>query len=211
MNKTVVAIGAHHDDIEIGCAGTLLNLRDKGYRIILIVLTDGGNWKDKDKDIRKIEQDRSGKMLGADSIYYLNEKDGKLQVTSNIIDELSNILYKENPDIIFTHYGDDTHQDHRNANMITLSANKNKNIIMYQSVSSINFIANIFFDITECFDDKVKVLNCFESQVRKYNLRGDSLIDSIEIFGKINGKKIGKKFAEGFIAYNLNTECLIGE
>ena len=59
----ILAIGAHPDDIEIGCGGTLLKYRDKGFSVFLMVLTDGQFGASK--EVRKQEQIRSSKILDA--------------------------------------------------------------------------------------------------------------------------------------------------
>lgn len=45
--KNVLVIGAHPDDIEIGCIGTVLKLKNEGKKIIYLVMTNGGNWEKK--------------------------------------------------------------------------------------------------------------------------------------------------------------------
>ena len=64
----ILAIGAHPDDIEAGCGGTLLKYAQNGHRIFLMVMTDGD--KGGSSDVRKREQERSAKQLRAEKIFW---------------------------------------------------------------------------------------------------------------------------------------------
>jgi LmbE family N-acetylglucosaminyl deacetylase len=81
MKKTVLAIGTHPDDIEIGCAGTLSILNNQGYELVFLVTTlgeEGSNLISKSKlsDIRKKEAQKSAHLLGASKIIFLGLPDG---------------------------------------------------------------------------------------------------------------------------------------
>lgn len=209
--KKVLAIGAHPDDIEIGCGGTLLRMKELGWEISLLIATDGSNWTLKNKEVRKIEQEQSSYFLKAQKTYYLDYKDGSLMVKPEIIDQISEIVEFENPDIIFIQYHNDTHQDHRAIHELSMSACRRRtNILEYQSVTSVDFQASIFFDISENFVQKIELLDCFKSQVSKYENRNESLKKRLKVMGSSQGNNIGVDNAEGFVPAHilLNDFCI---
>lgn len=163
----ILAIGAHSDDIEFGCYGTLALLSHK-YKIIFLILTNseiGGN-----KEIRKIEADKSARFMGAE-IEFLNFSDGKLEQNGDSVRAVSDVIKRNKVDTVFSHYFYDTHQDHVASSLITLSAtstNKNiKNIFLYESPSTKNFLPTVFYNISSVFQKKLKALSYFESQKDK--------------------------------------------
>lgn len=198
MEKNVLAVGAHPDDIEIGCGGTLLSLGKNGYNIYLVIFTNGENWEDKDRNIRIKEQERASSYLNVKKTFYLNYPDGLLNKTPKAIDTLSKIISKINPDLIFTHYYEDNHQDHKSVFEITCSATKNRSILQYESVTSRNFKPNSYYNITSLFSSKIQLVSKHESQVKKYLQRQDPLKEKIELFNKIHGINSGVQYAEAF-------------
>lgn len=121
----ILAIGAHPDDIEFGCYGTL-SLLSNNQKVIFLILTNGeigGNG-----EVRKTEAEKSAKMMGAE-IKFLDFPDGKLEQNGDSVRAVKDIIERNNIDTVFTHYFHDTHQDHVKSSLITLSASSgNQNI-----------------------------------------------------------------------------------
>jgi len=73
----ILAIGAHPDDIEFGCGGTLSKYSEKGHKVYMLVLSKGD--KGGDSDVRQKEQENSARILRAETLYFGDYKDtGKL-------------------------------------------------------------------------------------------------------------------------------------
>ncbi len=205
----ILAIGAHPDDIELGCAGSLLKFKEIGCNVIYAIMTNGENWNMKKEDIRIIEQQNACNELGVDKIYWMKLKDGSLKVDTKIIDEIEKIILENDIDIVFSNYKNDTHQDHMELFKIVESATRFcPNVFYYEGLSSKGFEPNIFFDISIYIERKKNIINKFESQVTKYNNRNFNLIELIECKNRINGIKLSQKYAEGFKVGKANFDKL---
>lgn len=203
MNN-VLLVGAHPDDIEIGCTGTILKLKKNGKKVYCVVMTNGGNWEKKTYEDRLDEQKNSFNHLSIDKVIYGPCQDGNIKHIPNLIDFISEIIRKYQIDTIITHYKNDTHQDHKATSLISKSASINcKNLLYFESLTSIDFKPNFFVEINTYEKEKQKVLSYFTSQNDKYNSRNQSLIDFVNAKDRLNGIKIREKYAEGLIVDKL--------
>ncbi len=174
----ILAIGAHYDDIELNCAGTLLKAKEKGAEISLMVCTDGS--KGGDRNQRFEEQKKVNNLIGYADCLYINFTDGKLEHNYqliNKIDEAITDLFK--PDYIITHTENDFHQDHIAVAKSVKSANRNSNasLITFPSQDiKLPFEANLYVDITKYFKKKIRIIQKFESQLDKPWLQEDTII-----------------------------------
>jgi len=161
----VLAVGAHPDDIEFGCFGTLARL-SKETSIHFIILSAGELSGSKEK--RHQESRESAKLLQA-KLTFLNYPDGNIPVNVEIIDKLRSFVEKIAPHTVFTLYPNDTHQDHRNASAVTIASCMNVNEVLFYEVPSSerDFRPNVFYDVTDCFDLKEKGLRCHKTQRKK--------------------------------------------
>lgn len=206
----ILAIGAHPDDIEIGCGGSLLKFKKMGSKIIYSVMTNGENWNGKNEKIRLLEQHDVCKEMNIDKIHWMGMEDGNVRVDTNVIDKLESIIINEKIDIVFSIYKNDTHQDHVELYKIVNSATRFcPNVFYYEGLSSKSFQPNIFIDISEYIEAKKNIINKFESQVSKYNKRKMDLVELIECKDRINGLKTGFTYAEGFIVGKVQFDKLI--
>ena len=131
--KIVLAIGAHPDDIEFGCGGTLAKWSSAGSIVHHLVLTDGskGTWN-PDADItalvaqRQIEQSNAARALGATgSVIFLGHTDGELVHSPAVVEQICLHIRQLKPDVVLTHdpwkrYR--LHPDHRNAGLNSCDA-----------------------------------------------------------------------------------------
>lgn len=195
----ILAIGAHPDDIEIGCGGTLINFCSKGHKIYLLLMTDGivGGGT---SDLRKSEQMESAKIMDVEDVFFGGFQDTILDVDKQTISFVEDILNKIKPDLIFVNYHDDTHQDHRNLTKGVLSATRYiKNVMFYEVPTTQNFSPTVFTDIESSLEQKIACLNAHKSQVTKTNIEGLSIIEiarSSSVFRGIQGRV---RCAEGFV------------
>jgi LmbE family N-acetylglucosaminyl deacetylase len=127
MNKTILAIGAHPDDIEIGCGGTISALQKNGYTLINLVVTSGeeGSMVGSRKEIiknRELEAKKSGSILGASKVIFLWQSDGLTTYSKELKMQLVALIRKYRPDIVFTHAKSDKFPDHQVVHQLTMSA-----------------------------------------------------------------------------------------
>jgi LmbE family N-acetylglucosaminyl deacetylase len=160
----VLGIGAHPDDIEFGCFGTLARL-SKGHSVHIIVLSQGELGGSKKARMEECRQ--SASLINAD-LRFLDYEDGDISVNANSVLELRNCVQSIDPSIVFTLCPQDTHQDHRHTSQITISACRNVDeILFYEVPSTVNFCPNVFYDITDFFLLKESALSSHLSQNSK--------------------------------------------
>ncbi|WP_121616721.1 PIG-L deacetylase family protein [Virgibacillus halodenitrificans] len=208
----ILAIGSHPDDIELGCAGSLLKFKDMGCKIHYIIMTDGGNWSNKNFDIRIEEQEEANLELGVDETYWLGVEDGNIKVTSTLIDRIESIIISKDIDLVFTNYDRDTHQDHVELSKIVNAATRFcPNVFYYESLTSKGFEPNMFIDISDYHAKKIKVINKFSSQIIKYKRRQLDLVELMKNKDRINGMRGGTTYSEGFIVYKSHFDRIFNK
>lgn len=169
----VLAIGAHYDDIEIGCAGTLMKHIKKGDEVFMAV-THTDEFRTGDILTRLKEQNKAYDMLGLTGkrLFMFAESDSD----ADIIGPLDMI----GADIIYCHHEQDTHQAHRRSSVIAQAVGRKQHIttVFYDSGSSYDFHPNVYSIID--YEKKEEVLKCYQSQI---------------IHGAINLDRVKKKNA----------------
>jgi LmbE family N-acetylglucosaminyl deacetylase len=187
--STILCIGAHPDDMEYTCTGTLAKLKKQGYRLYYVIVTNGENGFKLNKKttvpqrvrIRKEEQLEVGRKLGVEKIFFLGYRDGFLSYTAKLRRQLVKIIKTVRPEIIFTFDPANKsfinlnvlHHDHRIvAEAVFDSCFAAKNMWMYPGEP--HRIQKFFFfttdkpnhieDITELMDFKLELLACHRSQ-----------------------------------------------
>lgn len=168
----ILAVGAHPDDIELGCGATLALFKRRGHQVCLLVLTKGE--ASGDPELRKRECEQSARTIGADKLFFGNLRDTKISDGVETIMEIERFVDQLKPDIIFAHSYKDGHQDHRNAGMAALSAARNSNkVLLYESPAALReFLPQLFVDVTSTFDIKLRALQAFGTQVTKVYFKG---------------------------------------
>ena len=199
----ILAIGAHPDDIEVGCGGTLLKYIRYGHEIYLLVMTEGD--MGGDSSVRKSEQSESAKILEAKDLIWGGYRDTQLTPHMNqMVHDIETLLDKIKPDFTLVNFGSDTHQDHRALFKATVSATRYiKNVIFYEVPTTQNFSPTLFVDIKEAITSKIKALLAHRSQALKTNIEGLSITDiaqSTAVFRGIQGRV---QLAEGFVPLRL--------
>lgn len=112
---TTMAIGAHPDDIEFGCGGTLGLAAERGERLVHVVVTSGeeGGLGGESLALRREDEARaSAKVLGAEAVHFLREPDGLTGFQKETKIRLIRLIREVRPDRIFVHAASDLFPDH---------------------------------------------------------------------------------------------------
>lgn len=198
----ILAIGAHPDDIEFGCGGTLLKYSRKGNNVFLLVLTEGNFGGDS--TIRIKEQQACVDFLKAKEIFWGGFKDTELEDNRELILKIEEAVYKSKPDIVFLNYTDDVHQDHRAASQAGVSATRYiKEVLFYEVPTTQNFIPDIFIDIQDVLNDKLALLKLHASQVDRTRIANLTILESTMSCANFRGYQGRVKYAEGFKALRI--------
>lgn len=202
QRMNILAIGAHPDDIEYGCAGTLVKYADRGHRIHLMILTggeEGGSSKE-----RQQEQSAAAEIIGTQHVFWGGYRDTQLPLNKELIDKIEEVLAEVKPDLILVNYGDDTHQDHRVLTEATMSATRYvRNVLFFEVPTTQNFNPQVFVDISDTLERKFQVLKAHESQVMKTNIENMSIVELARANATFRGIQGRVKFAEAFAPLRL--------
>ena len=165
--ETVLAIGAHPDDVEIGCGGILLRHAATGDNVNILTLT-GGEAGGVVAE-RVVESRRAAELMSA-RLFHTDLTDTSLSVSDGgvTIGAIERVIGEVKPTIIYTHSRHDVHQDHRNVHDATLvAARRVPRIYCYQAPSaSIDFRPTRFVGVDEWMDRKLEVIGAYGSQVK---------------------------------------------
>ncbi|MFH1201744.1 MAG: PIG-L deacetylase family protein [Candidatus Omnitrophota bacterium] len=193
----ILAIGAHPDDIEFGCGGTLLKYAKKNCSIYMLVLTEGE--VGSDAQFRRKEQEASCGFLKVKRLFWGGFPDTKITVSRDLIQIIEGVMNQTNPDLILFNYSNDIHQDHRALAQAAISASRYiKNVLFYEVPTTQDFQPDVFADIGDVLEEKLELLKIHHSQVDKTRVPGLSIIESATSCANFRGFQGRVKYAEGF-------------
>ena len=189
----VLAVGAHPDDIEIGCGGALFAHKAAGDEITLLVMTDGD--AADGSEIRIPEQQEAARSLGAELIWggFADCAVPSGAVAVNIVEQA---LRRSEADVVYTHSLRDTHQDHRATSAATIGASRKvSRVLCYESPTSIGFNPNLYVNIAGLLEAKLDLIRCHISQVMR---NGIVDLEALEAQARFRGFGARARQAEGF-------------
>ncbi len=170
----ILAIGAHPDDIELGCGGSLLKATRAGHKVFMYVATRGGASGDPEQRCKELMT--SAKYIGVEVLWIDDFEDTKLTVGSKLINHVEYFIHKVSPDIIFTHSQRDYHHDHRAVAECTLEASRfNQNVLAYEIPVTKDFNPQVYYNISDVIDEKVELVKIFWSQKDKMFTRANAI------------------------------------
>ncbi len=193
--RGVLAVGAHPDDIELGCAGALAAHRAAGDTVTMLVLTTGQNGPGGTVR-RREEQRRAAAELDA-MLLWGQLVDCALALTAATVTLVENVIATVAADVIYVHAPEDSHQDHRVATAAVLSAaRQHSRILHYRSPSTTRFEPTVFIDIAAHLDRKLDALACHGSQVD-----GSAMVepDVVVAAARFFGAQARVRYAEAFM------------
>lgn len=199
----ILAIGAHPDDLEYGCGGTLYKMSRLGHEISLLVMTRGE--MGGKPELRQFEQEKAAKLLNA-KLYWGRFQDTQIPLEKETINTIEFFIKKINPDIIFCLFPNDTHQDHRIVAQATITATRYiQNVLFYEVPTTVDFSpASVFVDIGKVIEKKMQLLKAHRSQVFRTRVANLTILESVKAAALFRGLQNRAKYAEGFVPLRLN-------
>jgi LmbE family N-acetylglucosaminyl deacetylase len=193
-SKLILAVGAHPDDIELGCGGTLCEAVRTGIDAVAVFLTKGE--QSGDPKVRMGESIDALNVLGIKEVYFGDFPDTEIPSSRKAIDFLEQFCIKHKPDIVLTHTTNDIHQDHRQVGWLSISAFRNvQKILAYETPRVTSTFSPVYFvDISECVKAKWDALKCHLSQKTKRYLAYESMVN----LASFRGSQVGIPAAEAF-------------
>jgi LmbE family N-acetylglucosaminyl deacetylase len=216
--QKLLIIVAHPDDEVLGCGGTVARFVNKNnYSAKSIILSKGmlSRGKEYEKYLNKLKESslKANKTIGVDSVTFYNFPDNSFDTVSllKIIKTIEKEIFDFKPDVIFTHYGNDLNVDHRRTFEAVLTACRpqpgffNPEIYSFYIPSSSDwvdgeilksFTPNIFFNIENYLDLKLKALSYYKTEMKEYP--HSRSLESVKIFSQYWGNRVGLKYVEPF-------------
>jgi LmbE family N-acetylglucosaminyl deacetylase len=203
----IVAIGAHPDDFEYGCGGTLHKFAQAGHEISLLVMTRGD--MGGKPELRQKEQEAAAALLKA-KLYWGRFTDTQIPLQKETINTIEFFITKIVPDIIFIMHPNDTHQDHRTTAQATITATRYvQNVLFYEVPSTVDFTpASVFSDIGKVLDKKLQLLRCHKSQVTTMKIANLTIMEAAKATALFRGVQNRVKYAEAFVPLRLSMDHL---
>jgi len=215
----ILAVGAHPDDLEILCAGTLAKYTNQGHQVTMAVLTNG-NMGHPDINpvemakIRKQEFENAAAIISAKTIW-INIDDEMSVVDLPARLAMVDVIRQARPDVILTHSPTDYHVDHLNTSHLVLEAaplacvhnikrplpqlDKQPLIYYFDTLGAIGFMPTEYVDITDTIKTKIAMFRCHKSQDEwMRTATGFDISEVIHNVASVRGYAAGVKYAEGF-------------
>jgi N-acetylglucosamine malate deacetylase 1 len=216
----VAAVGAHPDDLEILCGGTLARFARDGAEVTMVVMTDGAAGHKEIgptelRDIRCREAQQAAEVIGA-RLVWLALPDEFLFDDAQARLLLVEALRRAQPDLLLGHHPRDYHPDHRAASRLAFSASflaTLPNIVTesaslplvpplayFDTLAGVGFSPQEYVDITRHLGEKLAAFECHRSQI-DWIANHDSVDmgDLIRTLARLRGYQCGAEYAEGFI------------
>ena len=203
----ILAIGAHLDDIEIACGGTLAKAVENGHDVKVLIMSKSG-YTNKDGAMQRSDETaveegtKALQTLGIQDIEILDFPTKDIPWTSDAVTAIDICISDYNPDIIFTHHPFDTHQAHAGVSNSTISAARRKNtIFFYEPISPsgrsyVAFKPQLYVDISSTIEKKVASLREHKSEYNKFG--GENWVQGVHARCGFRGYEIGTQYAEAF-------------
>lgn len=206
----VLAVGAHPDDVEFGCGGTLARHIDEGDSVDIVVMTTSAVTDAHTGNVlRTVEQSileakEAANSLGVQPIIGPFH-DTKVPFNGTSVAFLERIIKELGIDRIYTHWPGDSHQDHiATLNTVLAAGRLVPTIICYEQVpvprvSPKTVSVNMYVNITDFWDEKIRACAKHTSQVKKFLERqGVDILDQLYHQARFRGGQSGCRYAEGF-------------
>ena len=194
----ILAIGAHPDDLEYGCGGTLIRHAQRGDEVYLMVVTDGA--AGGDPETRHAEQLEAAEILGARDVFFGEYPDTAFECHRESITRIEDVVRQVGPDAVYTHFGEDTHQDHRHiARAVVPAARSVRDLLFFEGLSSQQFLPSVYVDIGDVIHQKLAALEAHASQVRETNIQAMTIVDIAQSAAHFRGIQGRVTYAEGFV------------
>ena len=192
----IVVFGAHPDDMEIGMGGTIARHIQAGDSLRMILATIPSR-----HDLRLAEARRGAEILGAE-FRFLDLPAEDLMYNRAIVRGIDEILHEVSPDLIYTHWDQDSHQDHNTLSRAVFSAaRKNRcSLLMYEQtipggIVPGGFNNQAYVDISDFMELKMESIRAHVSQEKA---NGNGWLDGVKGRAMYRGYQMNARYAEAF-------------
>jgi LmbE family N-acetylglucosaminyl deacetylase len=222
----ILALGAHPDDIEFCCTGTLLKYKAAGHKIFVALTTSGNigsnviEGREKIAATREAEQLEAAKVYGAE-VRFLRFNDEGLVDSEQVRRAILNAMRWANPDVILTNFPGDMSTDHNVTGtlvgrmMLSLPGKnvpadeppitKTPSLFYWDTGAGLHFEPEAYVDVSDTMEKKLESLAKHKSQFAWMDtFQSVTLTEHCRLLGAFRGLAIGRPYAEGFRAYRIH-------
>lgn len=225
MKLDILAFGAHPDDVELGCAGTILKEISLGKKVGVVDLTRGELGTRGSAEIRDQEAEAAGKILGLSVRENLSFRDGFFVNDEKHQLEIIKMIRKYQPEIVLCNAIDDRHIDHEKGSKLVSDACFLSGLrkietsidgivqtawrpkVMYHYIQWKNIEPDFVVDITGFTEKKIEAVLAYRSQFYDANsnepespITSKNFLESLNYRAQDLGRLIGTEYGEGFTA-----------
>jgi len=200
----ILAIGAHFDDIELGCGGAIARHVDMGDAVTVYVATDSGfsNYQNREvrsSNVAKREAEAAMRALGVTDLICGSFKTLELEFIDALNVEIIRIVEQKNIQLVYTHWSGDIHHDHHALAKASLHGCRHvPRMLMYRSNwyhAAQDFHGNFYIDISKYWKLKKKAIEAHESELER---TGKQWISFFQNEAENAGQRIGVRKSEVF-------------
>jgi len=225
----ILAIGAHPDDVEILCAGTLAKFHKNGDEIFICHVCDGNKGSkiyssEELAKIRRNEAINSAKLINATSIWAgISDGEVTLDLSSRI--KIIDVIRQSKPDLVITHSPNDYHSDHINTSRLVFEAVYLADLVLWKTnypsteklpylyymdtLAGVNFVPDEYVDITDTIDIKIDMMMQMKSQLGWLkDMHNCDAAEFIKTVARFRGFQAGVQYAEAFVQQKMYPQGL---
>lgn len=228
MKIDILAFGVHPDDVELGCAGTLVSAVAQGKKVAVVDLTRGELGTRGSAEIRDKEAAAAAQAMGLHARENLEMADGFFQNDEAHVRKVITVIRKYQPDIVLCNAPEDRHPDHGRSSRLVSDATFLSGLRKIETVYNrerqeywrpayvFHYIQDRYlkpdflFDISETYKQKIKAILCYATQFNTTDtsepqtyISDPDFLDVIKARALMFGKRIGVKYAEGYLTTKM--------
>ena len=218
MNNVLIVV-AHPDDEVLGCGATIAKHTRAGDKVKIIFLADG--FSSRSDGITRCGASKcASEILECETPIFFDYPDNQLDSVPllKIVQDLEGIFYDFKPNIVYTHHFGDLNVDHQVTHRAVMTVCRPqpgfyvKEIYSFEILSSTHwqsagmrntFIPNYFIDVDKFLDEKIRALQCYGKELRRYPHARS--YESVKNLAKVRGSIIGVEYAEAFMVERVIT------
>lgn len=221
--KRILVIAAHPDDEVLGCGATIARHTKLGDEVRVVILAEGVTSRDKKRDRKQRSSDlsqlakaahKANEVLGVSSLNLHNFPDNRMDSIDllDVVKVVEGFINKYEPEIVYTHHYGDLNIDHKIVHEAVVTACRPmpsqiaKTLLFFEIPSSTEwrmsnttsyFIPNWFMNVTDTLSIKLKALEVYQSEMRKWP--HSRSIEAVEHLARWRGASVGVEAAEAFV------------
>ena len=200
----ILALGAHPDDIELGCGGSLVKFAQQGSELHAAVFSQCKDEDAPESLTRATEYRAASAIIGLKQPLLFDFPNRELpEHRHEIMAVMEKLQGQLRPDLVFIPFLEDPHQDHETVARAAIRTFRRRETVLQFEIlryGSHSFTPSLFIDISDSLNKKIEALGKYESQVKRRAYFDE---ESFRSLARTRGAQSGYDYAEGFVVYKM--------